>query len=78
MLSFKFVSFHLRFIYYNLKQKKIKNQNQKHTCSLSEYPSDRVNAKGSLKIIPTVCITNTTEPNIRTLKENLLSKYCKV
>ena len=25
----------------------------------------------------TVCITNTTDPNIRTLKENLLSKYCK-
>ena len=27
---------------------------------------------------PTVCITNTTDPNIRTLKENLLSKYCKI
>ena len=25
----------------------------------------------------TVCTTNTTDPNIRTLKENLLSKYCK-
>ena len=33
--------------------------------------------KALLKI-PTVCITNTTEPNIRTLKENLLSKYCKI